>query len=226
MEIILELLKELFNSLSPAMFLVVLCVIFVSTLFTLKFVLNSVKKRSGFLSFIFKTDNDEQNDLNFTEINSVKQLLAELIKDYPEKTKTIIETVVARLDEHNESNELKYQQMINELYSIFNNIDTIIKETAEVNAKNALRIQEELNKNNNAVLSTFETSIKNNLLEINKISALCDRLNEHVKTSLSDIRESNKNLSRDIFDLRRDIALIERSIQTQLSAVTAITLRQ
>ena len=72
---------------------------------------------------------------------------------------------------------------------------------------------------------SLKTTLMSSLQVINKINTQVEKIDEYARTAVPEFKLAHKELSKDISDLSRDIALVERSIQSQINNVNAVKLR-
>lgn len=215
MEIIFALIKYLTASLTPMQFLVVLGIIGVATFFSIRFFL---KKKSAIMAF-FTKDEDENlkhirakldSSINRDEFNNSLQKLEALIRfEISESGRSLIslkEKLVEISTLRSEIDDKDFQRVINEIEEL----------------RQVLMAQNEATSRAGALLLSNTNRIND---EQAKVLSKVDKIDEFLKAAVPEFRGYHRELGSDIKMLGRDIALVERSIQLQMSNEHSIKLR-
>lgn len=216
MDIIFNLLKQLSSTLSPPEFLVVLVIITVSVWTIVKFLIKHIPK-NHIRNSIFGLDESTSS------LDSV-QIKLELMESSQSESLSKIMSAVVELRNNNE----KYDDIVNKQM-----VDLIIlkKDIDQMN----LALHEKLEDikqqfksrdlHDHQVFDVLKES-QSKLQEIvSKTTSQLEKIDEHTRGAILDFKSSHKDLGKNLSDLSRDIALVERSVQNQINSVNAIKLR-
>ena len=210
MDTVLSLLSQLFSSLSPSQFFMVIGAIIIITIFSVKFVISQTKKKDGFFAFMFAESpiSDELNE-RFKKIN-----------EGTDEVLQAITTIAGDLKVG--TTDIKTQ--ISDFMSLRKDMETIIKTMkTEINdLKHQLQMHEI---HEQQTLDTLKDTFQRALDVLAKITAQIGKVDEFVTAAIPEFRGYHQELSRDLSELDKDIALVERSIQNQISNISAVKLR-
>jgi hypothetical protein len=223
MDIVLNILKQLSTTLSPTEFLMVLVIIAFTAFSAARFFMKVAGKKSGdFNLFGGGSASDEavkiQNDIQKIEqdlsiiVNAQTELLAKLtdilggIKDTTEETTEMVR-------EHSTEMLMFKKDVEAQALAAQKEIDGIIHQLKMQDVHNH-QMGEALRES----LSKILTSTTNMLTQLEKTD-------EFAKAFVPEFRSYHKELGKDITQLSKDIALMERSVQTQINNHNALKLR-
>lgn len=220
MEIVLTLLKSLASSLSPTEFLVVLCLIIVAVFTSLKFVLKRVRRNSKSGLNVFLTGEPDDSDIKelHTKLEEVMTL------DEFEKAIQIL------MQNQIKSNEIIQQ----ELHALQARLEALAASGREVQLSlrevhedmlDVKDLSRETTSNLTASTVLLKTEIAKALEHTQRVLSQVEKIDEFCKAAVPEFRSYHKDLNKSVSDLSRDVALVERSIQTQLNTASAVKLR-
>lgn len=220
MEIVLTLLKSLATTLSPTEFLVVLCLIIVAVFTSLKFILKHARRgRKDGISAFFTggNDGDDIKDIQ-TKLDDVMT-----IDEFEKAIHLLTQGQV-------KSNEA----VMHELHALQARLEAIAN--AGRDAQAALREvhedmldMKELNREttSNLTASTvlLKAEIAKALEQMQRLLSQVEKIDQFCRDAVPEFRGYHKDLGKSVNDLSRDVALVERSVQTQLNTGSAVKLR-
>ena len=225
MDLILNLLKQLSASLSPTQFLMVLVLIVVSIFLTIKFLAGKQRTAGGVLGMLSgygETQLIEQG-VQDKRIEDISAKL-ELGLDSMHQNFTSITTALDDIKVHIRENEQLYRKQMSDLLIVKRDLDKFaVHVTAELtDIKHGMRMKDV----QDAV--SFE-NLKNLFAKSNELLVQANnelqKLDDFMKSVIPEFRHDHKDISKEISDLSRDIALVERTIQNQMSSIQNISLR-
>lgn len=220
MEIVLALLKSLATSLSPTEFLVVLGLIFVAVYTSLRFILRHLRRghKDGLATFFTGSDDSE-------EIREIQTKLDDVM------TLDEFETAIHALTQ----NQIKANEIVmQELHALQSRLEALAASGREVQLslrevhEDMLDVKD-LNRetSNNLTASTvlLKNEIAKALEHTQRVLSQVEKIDEFCKAAVPEFRSYHKDLTKSVNDLSRDVALVERSVQTQLNTGSAVKLR-
>lgn len=219
MDYIYDSLKDLASALTAGQFLMILAIIVVVSGLCIAFFIKNYKNPNGIFAFL-KTSNEEiDNDIAdikeqieflSTKMDNIVREVKEIVGDAFVEQRVIgdsIKTEIARTIELKE----EIQQMYSRLNNSLEDVKTVIRLQDSHEQQSAEHIKTILQQSLDAIRST---------------QAHLEKLDDYIRDQVPQFRADNKEFAKDLNDLSRDLALIERSIQTQVSTIHAVTLRQ
>lgn len=218
MDIIFNLLKQLASALSPTEFLLVLGVIAITSFTIVKFVLSHVKKSNDGLMSLFSGGAEEDQTHNIILTKLELALTAQVTA-----TDRIIKAVEDLRNDSEKNTEAIKLQITDFL---------LLKKDLEKLNENVTKELDEFNHtfkmhdlHDQQVNESIRDHISRLQESISKLSTQVERVDDFSRNAVPEFRSYHKELSKEINDLSRDIALVERSIQTQINTVNAVKLR-
>lgn len=224
METILQLLTSLASSFSPMQFLMVLGVIGLISISIILFVIQNMRQKSGLWSFL---NTPEEEEIEISEVlSAVNRLAEESQRRYDEvltvHKEILMNVLAARAEETDRgSTILGYLQQIKSLEgSLSDAKEELTKHIDELRRQFTIH-----DLHDQQLYESLKTTLMSSLQVINKINTQVEKIDEYARTAVPEFKLAHKELSKDISDLSRDIALVERSIQSQINNVNAVKLR-
>lgn len=220
MDIILALLKKLVVTLSPTDFLLVIAILCLTIFFTVRFILSKVKPKGGLMGLL---TGPEPEDEVVTSVNALKEELIVQISMVNQSCQSMIGAIDLMRQSIMENEQLIRKEM-SDLLIFRRDFERI---SAHVNNE-LLDIKHQMKMHDVQDAQSFD-ALKALLLRgqelMTKTQSQLEKLDELAKISIPEFRSYHKDISKDINELSRDIALVERTIQNQMSNVQSITLR-
>lgn len=239
MEIIISLLKQLASSLSPTEFLVAVIVIIATTLSGIKFALGLLGKggKGGFLTLLTGSGaGPSQSDID-SKILHEKLTMA--ITDITTKMDALVtrEHLLAYQEVANEQ-RLNTTQQVNDIRGQLTDIGTSLRPLALMHQdmeKTFADVTQDLNDIKNLAREHDNRAEKNFTMSreqlqrtqdiVARVSAQVEKIDEFVRSSVPEFRSYHKELTNELKDLSKDLAVIERTLQTQINTGSAVKLR-
>lgn len=219
MDYIFDMLKDLASALTPGQFLVILFIIVVVSGLGIAFFIKNYKNPNGLFAFLKQEDSPLDN--NIAEIKEKIEFLSTKMDNIVREVKELVGDafVEQRIVDNSIKNEIartielkeEIQEMYNRLNNSLEDVKTVIRLQDSHEQQTAEHIKNLLQQSLDAIRST---------------QAHLNKLDDYIRDQVPQFRADNKEFAKDLNDLSRDLALIERSIQTQVSTIQAVTLRQ
>jgi hypothetical protein len=219
MDYIYDSLKDLASVLTAGQFLMILAIITLVSGLAITFFIRNYKNPNGIFAFL-KSNNEEMDD-DIAVIKEQIEFLSTKMDNIIREVKEIVGD--AFIEQRDIGNSIKTEitrtvelkEEIQEMYSRLNNsledVKTVIRLQDSHEQQSAEHIKNILQQSLDAIRST---------------QAHLEKLDDYIRDQVPQFRADNKEFAKDLNDLSRDLALIERSIQTQVSTIQAVTLRQ
>jgi len=208
MDVLFELLKELAASMNLGTFLLVLTIIGLSSVILGTFLARNSTKKTGFWALFRSTEgranSDEQREVK-TTISRLQELLIKFAEVEKEDNQSIKEQLARTLMLKSDI-ETARDAILKEL----ENTKYIIKMKDE----HSILVQENIN---NFLQKLSE--------QLSKVADQIDKVDEISRDMGTEFRADHKDLTKGLSDLSKDVALIERTIQTQINTI-GVKLRQ
>jgi chromosome segregation ATPase len=215
MDLILKLLKDLYSTVSPVEFVFVSIVIMGIVFVVMRLALKMMIANGGGLF-------SGGMDVHIKEFS-------EKLDDVPTKEdhKQAFDALVEKLD------ELKHHSMSN-LDAMRSNATEILmlkrdlQDLADQLARDIDVIKDEL-KHQESEGDTVTSNLKTTLHQVqdilSKITSQLDKIDEFARAAVPEFRSYHKELSKDISDISKDIALVENTLNSQINTKNSIKLR-
>lgn len=224
MDTILQLLSSLAGAFSPTEFVTLLGVIGLLSFIIVAFFIKNVRKKSGLWSFLNPPEEEE------IEIKHVFEAVTELtitsqkhFADILVAHKEILINVLATRDEHRDRADiiLGYLEHIKSLEGLL--LDAKGELTRHIDELRRQFTVHDLH--DQQLYESLKATLTNSLQVISSINNQVQKIDEYARTAVPEFKLAHKELSKDVSDLSRDIALVERSLQSQINNVNAVKLR-
>lgn len=218
MEIVLTLLKHLSSTMSPTEFLVTLGLVGAAVFTSVKFIIKHVRARKeGFGVFFGSTDPEDIKEIS-TKLGEVMTL-----EEFEKAIELLTQSQIR-------SNEIIQQ----ELHSLQARLEAIAASGREIQLsfrelhEDMQDVQEqnrETHSNITASTILLKTEVARALEQTQRVLSQVEKIDEFCKQAVPEFRSYHKDLGKSVSDLSRDVALVERSVQTQLNTGSAVKLR-
>lgn len=217
MDLILKLLKDLYAVVSPVEFAFVVIIIVALMIAAMRLFMKFTSSSGGLGSLLLGGSS-----------NHMKEFHAK-IDEIPTKEdhKQIFDVLVAKLDElkhHSISNLDALRSNATEVLMLKRDLQDLAEQLArDIDViKDQLKQQE--NDGDNAT-----TSLKITLHQVqdilSKITSQIDKIDEFARATVPEFRSYHKELTKDISDISKDIALVENTLNSQINTKNSIKLR-
>jgi predicted nucleic acid-binding Zn-ribbon protein len=206
MELITSLIEKIYSSLSAAEFTLLIVLAIIMLPMILKALSKIVSNKTALASLI-GAGNDN-------EILKIQESISSLAtKDDIDSIKKSIADIQEKIDDGN----IAAQESKRDFMTLITSLQRDVLELS----KKIESIDSEINHSND---SSRELLNKVNGL-IAKLISQVDKIDEFAKTAVPEFRSYHKEISKDLSDLSRDVALVERTLQNQINNTNAVKLR-
>ena len=221
MEMILKIAQEIYSVLSPAEIVFVLALIIGMIPLIVKMLAKVFTNKKVIAALMSDSNNDERDHL----LDDIAKKIDKVItkdehQDHLDKIFLILDEIKSQLNE----NEQLFNNNHTQIELLKNNIDnissTLKSEIADI--KHQLKMQD---LHSQQILDNLKDAMQKMQDSIQKITSQIDKIDEFTRASIPEFRSYHKELTKEIGELSRDIALVERSIQTQINTMNTIKLR-
>lgn len=231
MDIVFNLLKQLATSLSPTEFLTVLVIVAMTSFSIIKFLLTLAKKKGGLQNLLGGQDETSAEIKKISDLSlnasknaaDLKSIVEDLIQQQEQQFEKVVNIIVELKLESKEHAEALRTQITDMLLfkKDIENFSTSVTKELE-NIKHQMKMHE------TSDIQFFE-NVKDTLSKIHNTSirmiSQLEKTDEFARAFVPEFRSYHKELNKELSELSRDIALVERSIQTQINTVNAVKLR-
>ncbi len=215
MDTITDLLHYLSKNFTPMEFIAVLAVILVISYLTIKQFLKSASKEDGLWDFL----KSEESTLELADLQDdlYKISRAQNAKlDEIEKATADILAALTVMQTNDKLNAATLQTHLDELREMHD----FLERSKEEAVKQFDEIKHQFKMHGMHDLQAFE-NLKNALDDamsiITTANMQIEKIGDYVKNVVPEFKVSHKDLSKDISELSRDLALIERTLQNQIN---------
>ena len=224
MEIIFNLLRDLGKSLSPSEFVLILVIIALTCGFVITSFLKSSKNKHGLLSFLSWGKESEEAELTLDDIRD--QLSAFATASTKSATKMLTEIAQIKMgnsDWHESvsvalTGVARFETDIrNEIYEIQAVLEKHILDTTNDRENRSALLERDT--------ADARASLSGALTSLRSIDQQLEQLDDYVRDKTQELKLDNKEFSKTLNELSKDVALIERSIQSHVGANSSINLR-
>jgi uncharacterized protein YoxC len=206
MELITSLIEKIYSSLSAPEFTLLIVLAIIMLPMILK-ALSKILANKTALSSLIGAGNDN-------EILKIQESISSLAtKDDIDSIKKSIADIQEKIDGGNTAAQESKRDFMTLTASLQRDVLELSKKIESIGL--------EINRTND---SSRELLNKVNGL-IAKLISQVDKIDEFAKTAVPEFRSYHKEISKDLSDLSRDVALVERTLQNQINNTNAVKLR-
>lgn len=219
MDIVLNLLKQLSATLTPAEFLLVLSVILVSTFVGVRFILKSVNK-GGIGGLLFRDTANTSNEMKEIK-NKVDSLLT---RDTFEKGIEDSNANIKKLAETSDRESAIFQENVRFLQLMRQEMQQKYHEHKEEleELQNSIALLEAAIEKQ---INLLKTDIAKNQEHTQRILSQVENVDDRIKAAMPEFRSNFKEITGGLKDLSRDVAVLTGTVQAQINTFNAIKLR-
>jgi hypothetical protein len=223
MDFIFGLLEKLATSLSPTMFLAVIALLVMSVFMTIKMMTKNIgKKKNSILALVTgqasaQADPDHNADIKdkldtlFTTVNTLTPHgESELHLEQILFAISEIKTVLLANDGHFEKHLIEILAMKKDLEAHNKSINDELSDI-----KHQMKMHELQNHQEAEIAKELQQRMHGILV---RMISQVEKIDEFLRNTVPEFRSYSKDLTKDISDLSKDIALVERTIQTQINS--------
>jgi hypothetical protein len=226
MEIVFALLKQLSGDLSTGEFLFIIVVVVMFSFNISKFFLHRLKKKGWLFEWFGATEVTKLEDLS-VEMTSMLETLHAKILELAEQSNESMLTVVSAIElikETERENSSTLQSIIVDFASLKKDISKISsdvgKELDEIRQDTKIsNLRDEHSYDN------LKELLQRSVDVVTKLSAQIEKIDDFTKMFLPEVRSNYQELNKEINALSRDVALVERSVLSQINIDNAVKLR-
>jgi chromosome segregation ATPase len=223
MDIFFTLLQELAKALSPSQFVLVLCTIAAACWTIVYFIVKNLRNKSGIWAFLGA--NEEPVDLKDLK-TAIDALSSENAAHHTARSAEI-NSILAALEREGKAADERTESLmtvLEELKEVHDYLDDVKADlTRQIDELKHQFTMHDLHEQQ--IYESHKITLNNTLDMINKVHNQVEKIDEYVRNAVPEFKQSHRDLTKDLSNLSRDVALIERSIQTQISSVNAVKLR-
>lgn len=213
------MLHQLASSLTAGQFLMILLIIALVSGAIILFFIKHSRSPSGMFAFL--QSGRAQSEQEMTEIKLQLIALTAKIDSMVQEVKDLISSAFETQKERDQnikqelSKTLAIKEEIHELYTKLN--------ASLEDMKHVMKTQDTHEQQSS---ENIRNLLQHGLEAIRATHVQIGKIDDYIRDQVPQFRADNKEFAKELNDLSRDLALIERSIQTQINTVRAVTLRQ
>jgi chromosome segregation ATPase len=217
MEFLFNILKHLSQTLTTLEFLFALATMLGISFMVVRFFLKMGGKNSIVKNFLKNDNEDALNDIiarldRIVTHENHQQAIAKILE--------AIEELKVQSDEHDVSMRTQMTDILLLKKDVESLSESINKEL------NELRHELKMYDSQHHQMSDGMKEILQRLHGLmQRVISQIDKIDEFTRAAIPEFRSYHKELSKEVSDLNRDIALVERTINTQINTTNAINLR-
>lgn len=226
MDLVLNIFKHIAQFVSPTELLVLICAVAAVAFFIVKFVLGLMGKKGAFGGLMGGDDEAIKKE-------KMHQLLNDKLSSLLGKEE--FSSVISRLKEEvlDTIHQLNREQAtkIAEIFSKVELITTLkrdVESTINLIQEDIRTIRHQMQMHDMNDEKNF-AAVKDNLQRaqesLSRVIIQVEKIDEFARAMVPEFRGHHKDLNSALAEISKDIALVERSIQTQLTTSNAVTLR-
>jgi hypothetical protein len=214
MEIILELLRDLWSTLTVSDFLKTVGIVVFLTFVLVNFLLKRSRGKAGLIT-IFRGTSREGADMK-----EIKDKLAAFVVSHTDSMARLliaVNLINTSSADSAKTQAISYAQL---KIDIEETRDSLVHELDDV--RHLFKMNDLSASQSVQVLKDLLQRVLDVLARMN---SELEKVDEFVRGMVPEFRNDNRELGRDISDLSKDIALIERTLQTQINSSKGVKLR-
>ena len=219
MDLIIDILKKLATTLSPTEFLLVLGLIALVIFYSAKFVM---KRKNGIVSALVGPDETMLNAITAIK-TSVDDRFSALETSHSLAHEKIIEVVREIKDDSNEQAE-RLRKQITDILLLRKDIESAFT-AVEKQLDGMIQFSKVTVSHDSQVHDALKESLQRIQENLARLNNQLEKIDTIIGAMIPEFRSYHKELGKEIGELSRDVALVERSIQTQINTVNAVKLR-
>lgn len=220
MDFIFSIIKQLATTLSPSEFLTVLVLIAAVIFVIVKVVVKNAKGSKSLFNLFTGADSENDKIVELTTKVNGMATAADLEKA-EQRIMTMLENLRKEAKAHDEDLTSQLTTISLMKVEIKNEFDSLIKQLNDL--QHSTKMQDIRNE---AGFRSISDALQKNQELILSIVSKLEKVDEFVRTSAPEFRGYHKELSKEIGELSKDIAIMDRVLQAQINTSKAgITLR-
>lgn len=215
MELALAIIQLLASSLTTTQFILVVLAIIMLTGTLFKFFLSLTKKKGGVLNKLIGNDEQDSTDKKLDTLLSSH--------DYEDSVMKIF-TSLDEIKHNTKLYDTYFKEQITELAMMKKDLEQLHEATAK--SLEDLKHQAKMHDVSEMQASeTLKSTLQRGQDIMHRVASQLEKVDEFTRAAVPEFRSYHKELSKEVSDLSRDIALVERSIQNQVNTNNSIKLR-
>jgi predicted nucleic acid-binding Zn-ribbon protein len=226
MDFVLNIFKHIATFVSPTELLVIICAVAAVAFFIVKFVLGLMGKKGAFGGLMGGDDEAIKREKMHQLLND--KLSALLAKDeFNSVIKKFQEELLDTIHALNREQTVKMSEIFTKvemISSIKRDVDSTISLIQEdIRAiRHQMQMHDMTDEKN---FASVKDGIQRAQESLNRVMIQVEKIDEFARAMVPEFRGHHKDLNSALAEISKDIALVERSIQTQISTANAVTLR-
>jgi uncharacterized coiled-coil DUF342 family protein len=216
MEFLFNLFKQLVTTLSPAEFVVVIAVIIGTSFYVVKLVLKLGGKKGILAGLLGQEDPVEALTKKLDTVIARQQEILSAIDDVK------VSVNAGRAD--HKVHDQTFSQHLSQLAMVQRDMQDLKQELHDANADMRQLIQMTSNQAQSGREQIILTVQRGQDIMV-RLENNVAKMEEFIRASTPEFRTNFKELGKEISDLGKDIALVERSLQNQINTSNAVNLR-
>lgn len=218
MELITQIVQEIYSALSPGELTVLITLLLSSVPLIFKIIWKIVSNRRAMSILTGENGPD-------TQFSQLTDKIGDIItkEDYDNSVSNILRVLTEIKNQLAENEDLLRDQDTNIEIIKKDLEDTsheIKEEISEI--KSRLRMQDT---HSEQLVSSIKDSLQRIHDNLIRLTSQIDKIDEFAKAAIPEFRSYHKELAKEIGDVSKDLALIERTIDTQINNIKSIKLR-
>jgi DNA repair exonuclease SbcCD ATPase subunit len=217
MEMLFHILKEIYAVLSPAEIFFIITLLLGMLPFIFKLIAKIISNRKAIASLMGQNDSELSDGL----VQKIDNITS---RDEHKVSIDRILSALAEIKTQLDQNEASINKSATDLELVKSEIENVDKNLREelVDIKHQLKLQDT---QKDQSIDNMREYLQRLYDTLQKITSQLDKIDEFTKSAVPEFRSYHKELYKEIGDLSRDIALVERTIQNQINSSSSIKLR-
>lgn len=226
MDFVLNIFKHISTFVSPTELLVIICAVAAVAFFIVKFILGLMGKK-GALGGLMGGDDEAIKKEKMHQLLNEK-LSSLLAKDeFSAVIRKLQEDILDTIHQLNREQAGKIAQIFTKV-DLMSSLKRDVESTVNLIQEDIRSIRHQMQMHDMADEKNF-AAVKDGLQRaqesLNRVMIQVEKIDEFARAMVPEFRGHHKDLNSALAEISKDIALVERSIQTQITTANAVTLR-
>lgn len=216
MEFVFNLLKHLSQALSSSEFIILVILLCAFAFAVVKFLLKMAGKQ-GVIADMMRGDKNSIDDVA-SKLDSI------VTKEIHTESLNRILKAIEELKAETNENDIAIQTQITDILLLKKEVETL---SEGINRElNELKIQMKIYDSHSHQVNDNVKEILHRLHElVQRILSQIEKIDEFTRATIPEFRSYHMELSKEVSELNKDIALVERTLHTQINSSSSINLR-
>lgn len=216
MEFVFNLLKHLSQTLSSSEFIILVILLCAFAFAVVKFLLKMAGKQ-GVIADMMRGDKNSIDDVA-SKLDSI------VTKEIHTESLNRILKAIEELKAETNENDIAIQTQITDILLLKKEVETL---SEGINRElNELKIQMKIYDSHSHQVNDNVKEILHRLHElVQRILSQIEKIDEFTRATIPEFRSYHMELSKEVSELNKDIALVERTLHTQINSSSSINLR-